>query len=455
MVVFVVGTFIICLKQIGLGQTIVTIALCVLLVLYAVMVCRVPRFRLREDQAGDNCYYLGFLFTLTSLALSLVAFTKAGTAEEGTKRVVEDFGIALASTIVGLALRVWFNQRRRDPVEEVETKTHFNVTDAAERLRTVLLQSVSKINQFQIAIRQSIEESNTAADNLLKKTLSRYEQANTEADKFLKKTLSRYEQAITEADQLLEKTLSHYDVITSKSAERFGQTLVTFGESAQQLNAAGKKSVSAVEGMVALIEAIKVPEDLIEKKFTSIATVVSETVTEFRQEVVAGSKEFQQLHRTLAGASAATVQLKEGIATITGVIERLKPLENTLDRTEGRLEALATGFEDAGKGFAAGGTLWREVLAREAADMKTAFEAASRVVAGASEEFHRSIVEPARNAGAALTAIAQQGDSLREIETQLRQLTVAFEKQIAALPKQRDRSRWPTITRFFNPRSPH
>ena len=37
-------------------------------------------FRLRDDQSGDNLYYMGFLFTLTSLAVSLYQFSAAGSA---------------------------------------------------------------------------------------------------------------------------------------------------------------------------------------------------------------------------------------------------------------------------------------------------------------------------------------------------------------------------------------
>src|SRR6266516_2371388 len=44
------------------------------LAVYAAAVWRSPRFRVREDRAGDSAYYLRFLFTLTSLAYSLWEF---------------------------------------------------------------------------------------------------------------------------------------------------------------------------------------------------------------------------------------------------------------------------------------------------------------------------------------------------------------------------------------------
>src|SRR5437773_12183974 len=46
----------------------------IVMILYASAVTFVPRVRLRLDQAGDNLYYLGFTFTLCSLAITLYRF---------------------------------------------------------------------------------------------------------------------------------------------------------------------------------------------------------------------------------------------------------------------------------------------------------------------------------------------------------------------------------------------
>ena len=59
----------------GFAQWQVTSWPVAVLFFYAVMVIILKRFRLREDQVGDNCYYLGLLFTLTSLSLALAGFT--------------------------------------------------------------------------------------------------------------------------------------------------------------------------------------------------------------------------------------------------------------------------------------------------------------------------------------------------------------------------------------------
>jgi len=107
------AVYIIAAKLGGVGRIFVTLVPVLTMIGYAVLIWSARSLRLRDDQAGDNLYYMGFLFTLTSLGVSLYQFNAAHAAEE----IVQNFGIAIGSTITGIALRVIFNQMRQDPVE--------------------------------------------------------------------------------------------------------------------------------------------------------------------------------------------------------------------------------------------------------------------------------------------------------------------------------------------------
>src|SRR5271170_7534063 len=115
-------------------------------------------FRLRDDQSGDNLYYMGFLFTLTSLAVSLYQFSAAGSAEQ----IVQNFGIAIASTIAGITLRILFNQMRRDPVE-VEATARLELAEASRRVKRELESAILEFGYFRRATQQSIGD---AADEV-------------------------------------------------------------------------------------------------------------------------------------------------------------------------------------------------------------------------------------------------------------------------------------------------
>ena len=120
-------------KLAGVGQAYVTFVPVAIMLAYALLIWLARNLRLRDDQAGDNLYYMGFLFTLTSLGVSLYQFTATRAAEE----IVQNFGIAIGSTITGIALRVIFNQMRQDPVE-IERTMRLELAEAARRVRREL-----------------------------------------------------------------------------------------------------------------------------------------------------------------------------------------------------------------------------------------------------------------------------------------------------------------------------
>src|SRR5258708_6900042 len=128
---FVVATgaaYIVFAKMEGFSALQVTLVPVGVMIGYALLLGVARLFRLRDDQSGDNLYYMGFLFTLTSLAVSLYQFSDVGSAEQ----IVQNFGIAIATTIAGITLRIFFNQMRRDPAE-VEHPSRLELAEASRK----------------------------------------------------------------------------------------------------------------------------------------------------------------------------------------------------------------------------------------------------------------------------------------------------------------------------------
>jgi len=161
MLTFAVGAgLIIGLKLLGVRQVLVTAAPVAAMLLYGGYILFSPRYRLRDDRAGDSLYYLGFLFTMVSLAYSLYEF--AGT-DASTRSIITNFGIALATTILGLTLRVIYHQMRQDPFD-VEREAHFELTDAVSKLRGEVHEAIIGFGTLRIAVIQSLGESKAAVD---------------------------------------------------------------------------------------------------------------------------------------------------------------------------------------------------------------------------------------------------------------------------------------------------
>lgn len=124
------------LKLVHAPQLLITLLVASVVVIYSVAVVRLGRLHLRLDQAGDNAYYLGLVFTLASMAWALWEVgrqvTKATVTPSGSvvEVVIGDFGLALASTLAGIICRIVLHQMRLDPAD-VEAESRVQLARAA------------------------------------------------------------------------------------------------------------------------------------------------------------------------------------------------------------------------------------------------------------------------------------------------------------------------------------
>lgn len=162
----------------------------VLMTLYAVVALATKRYRLREDRVGDNVYYLGFLFTLVSLSHALYKFSSGDPAN-----IITNFGIAIFTTIWGLAGRVLFNQMREDPVE-YEREARQTLADAVRELRTQLgdvsmEMSLSKRKLVQV-MEEGVTEVANSAKNAMSENVAAFSKAVTEVLTAFKQATSNF-----------------------------------------------------------------------------------------------------------------------------------------------------------------------------------------------------------------------------------------------------------------------
>lgn len=111
------------------------------------------KMRMHDEQTGDNLYYMGFLYTLTSLGASLYNFGTGTSTDE----VVRNFGVAITSTITGIALRILYNQMRRDPAD-IERAARHELADMTRRVRTEMENVTREFADFRRVSHQMLEE---------------------------------------------------------------------------------------------------------------------------------------------------------------------------------------------------------------------------------------------------------------------------------------------------------
>jgi len=262
------------------------------------------------DRASDNVYYLGLLFTLTSLAYSLtkmVTFTGSGI---GSARdviyLLPDFGVALASTIAGIFGRVWLQQMRNDPLD-VETEAREELGIAVRQLRETIGQIVSNLNSLSTQTNVTLTELN----NNISRTLEATATQNSDV----------LAAVASDVGQLSEKLRAQVDQVTDFSritTENFNQIL------------------DEIKGQFQGLETI--PASL-EANFNALAAKVSD-VSSSISETASQQKELSQELTT------SVVALRDAFSA-----EMLKNIANSMDEADQSLRRMSDNLAGREKTF--------------------------------------------------------------------------------------------------------
>ena len=124
---------------------------------YAAAVWALRSARLDPEQIGDNAYYLGFVLTLCSLAFTLWALGEVEAEAAFVAEVVSGFGIALTSTVVGIAVRVFLMQFRLDLVAR-EREAQMVLGEAMQSFRSELAEVIRGTRFMGVEIRQTLAQ---------------------------------------------------------------------------------------------------------------------------------------------------------------------------------------------------------------------------------------------------------------------------------------------------------
>lgn len=131
------------------------------LISYAVASYFSNQTKIEPETIGDNCYYLGFLFTLTSLSIALFQISRLGDDVLAYRQLISGFGVALSSTIIGVFLRVMLLQGRHD-LSAREREARLSLNQATSELRGVLAHSIAEMKNFSVETTQLLSETAVA-----------------------------------------------------------------------------------------------------------------------------------------------------------------------------------------------------------------------------------------------------------------------------------------------------
>jgi hypothetical protein len=282
----------------GMGQLYVTFVPIAAMFAYALLITLARGLRLRDDQSGDNLYYMGFLFTLTSLGVSLYEFSASRAAEE----IVQNFGIAIGSTIAGIGLRVLFNQMRRDPVE-VERTMRLELAEASRRVRRELDSTVVEFGYFRRAAEQS------AVDSF---------RGMTEAfDELLEKFFARLEDIAKTMTLPVEGASNRTGAAINAFSEAVGTALAAsagrLSAETEKLSDQTKRIAAALDTMTARLSGLPMPTREIEQRLEPVVRLLSQAVEQMKTHTEGQAKAVTEAFSVATTASASTNDLTDAL----------------------------------------------------------------------------------------------------------------------------------------------
>jgi hypothetical protein len=291
-VVFTLGAiFIVVTKAYALSQFAVTSVPVALIVAYATAALATAKFRLREDRIAENCYYLGLLFTLVSLACALYAFTADAVA---TRKIITNFGVALSTTIVGLTLRVLISQLREDPVE-YEAEARLELAEATAKLTGELHSSVEDLASFRRSMFQVLEEGMA--------------------------------QIASKANEAIQETAQSVVGAGKAAVGGIDASLNTFDAQTGRINVAAERTAGALEDTFARIEVIDTSSDMIARKLDPLVHGFRSLLEESTARARAQAAEFNRITKSSIAANDAVDRLEQTHRAMQGSLEALN---NTL-----------------------------------------------------------------------------------------------------------------------------
>lgn len=200
------------------------------LLIYAITVRWTSSAHIEPETTGDNCYYLGFIFTLVSLAVTLFELRNLDDTEVALPEILSGLGIALSSTIVGIILRVWFFQQRVDLVAR-DRENQLELQKSVRSFRTSLSESSRCLKEFSTETVQLTKE--------------RDEKIRQSTENIVKMHHTALQDSIKTFSEILEESARQSFKLV---AEELGSQLVEAGDAAfSELESSSKRLIKQMD----------------------------------------------------------------------------------------------------------------------------------------------------------------------------------------------------------------
>lgn len=312
---------------------------------------------LTTDSFADSFYYLGFLLTLVAL-INTLRTLGATSGDAGLEGVLGNFGIALATTVLGLFGRIVLATFRVDEAE-MEASIRTQAEEAHEAallaLQGVADQATTFSEDFARQLTESLSPVEAAMGKLaadvklagaefvpLRKHVADLDDTLATSNTRLQEQLKRRDDRLTEEtdailSHLREQTteflsgLADMKTASSLIRERAGQAGEDVTDAGQEYRRKLKQAAESLEGPVQALQALVARVDGIHQSSRQSLEAVASQADDLR-------KTLDALRSSASGLSAAMTEEERALRER---VEAWNEGAETLDRVHSRLERVA------------------------------------------------------------------------------------------------------------------
>ena len=352
-----------------------------------------------QPRLGDEVYYLGLLYTLTSLCAALVSLFLLDrpdqTLERRTDEMIGSFGIALLTTMAGIVMRMALQRHAPEGQEmiiRVPTDIQGVTLDLDRYAHELRRQLESSANAFASHANKTILQAKTTHAHMDELMQTFHDGLKEKANTELARLQEIHKSVAHSADEALRQTVAQHEGIQT-ALQGLQAHVTAMDESIERIRVGSADSAENLGAIAAIAkESVQVGEDwmILQRQASSALGEVQQTTQEVAKlghEAQRTSAELATLPNGLRRATTAIEQLAEVTAAsnaisnleinatavtqhLAGIAGACKRHHEALDATVEKLQALA---ETAGQEFEGQAKL-REAIAELSEVAATATE---------------------------------------------------------------------------------
>ena len=265
-----------------------------------------------DEKFADSCYYLGFIFTITSILISLFDISRMGT---DMSLIATRFGAAMVSTVVGLSVRVYLVGFRQN-MDDAMTSAEDSVVDATNRLREQLTIAYEHLQNFEARVHEGTQ-----------KTLENVaEGVDTLTSSYAQKMTSFFEELSAQNKAACEAALEK----VAKSSDRLAQSVDGYSHAlGTNLKSLEQKVELFSEGVNSRLLTTTFPDDFFSSRLSEPLSMLHANTSEIAQSVGLVSSSVAE---SVTGIRTSLSQLRARSDEIGDALSRVTTLAQTQEQ---------------------------------------------------------------------------------------------------------------------------